>query len=149
MLSIAHTLISLPFGYIFQNPIAAFSAAFIMHFVCDHVLHWNIYPHKMRTYPFGLVALDILSGLIVAYIVTGTHFLTWPIIAAIAGGNAPDVLHGLWSFTPEKMQRTFPKFVIAYFKFHENIQRETDSVPRGLLWQIILSAIAITTIQLF
>jgi hypothetical protein len=149
MLSIAHTIISLPFGYVFQNPLVSFCVAFAVHLYCDHILHWNIYPHKMRKYPFVLVALDVFSGLIVAYIVTGSNFLTWPILAAITGGNTPDVLHGLWSFTPKKLQLKAPQVVHTWFNFHERIQRETDSVSRGLVWQIILSAIAIIIIQLF
>lgn len=149
MLSISHTIISLPLGIIFQNPIIAFVAAFYMHLVCDHLLHWNIYPHKMKRYPFEWVALDVIGGIFFSYLIMGQQFFSLSILAAIAGGNMPDVLHGIWSFLRPSQQQKFPLWVHTWFTFHERIQRETDSVPAGLVSQVTLSGIAIILIRLF
>ncbi|HSX24373.1 MAG TPA: hypothetical protein VLG69_00175 [Candidatus Andersenbacteria bacterium] len=143
MLSLAHTIISIPFGIIFQNPLLAFLSAFIMHFICDRFLHWNIYPHKMPTYPFIWIAFDVVLGLGLAYLIAGNTVFTISILAAILGGNMPDILHAFWSMLTIHQKKVFPRFITSYFNFHESIQRETDSIPRGLISQIVLGIIAI------
>lgn len=143
MLSLSHTIISLPFGLIFASPLAAFAGAFIMHLVSDMFLHWNIYPHHYKKYPFFLVGMDVLSGLVVSYLLLSNTFFTLPVLAAIAGGNAPDVLHAFWSFMGKKKQQMTPRFVQAAFKFHEDIQWETESPLVGGLSQILVGGIAI------
>lgn len=143
MLSIAHTIISVPFGIIFQNPIIAFCVAFIVHFLCDRLLHWNIYPHKMNTYPIVWIALDVVSGLGAAYLIAGDTAFSLPVLTAIAGGNMPDVFHALWSALSKTQQKHTPRAIQTFFAFHEAIQRETDSVSAGLISQVILGALAI------
>lgn len=107
------------------------------------MLHWNIYPHKMKSYPYTYVALDVVSGLGAAYLIAGNAAFSLSILAAIAGGNMPDILHAFWSMTKKHQKNRFPKFIQAYFSFHEAIQRETDSVPKGLLSQILVGGLAI------
>jgi len=114
-----------------------------MHVLCDHLLHWNIYPHKMRRYPFELVALDVVGGLGAAYLIAGNAIFTLPVLAAIAGGNMPDILHAFWGFLPERIQKKSPALIRAAFAFHIHVQRETDSIPKGLVSQIIVGGIAI------
>ncbi len=143
MLSLSHTIISLPFGLIFTNPLVIFVAAFVMHLVSDMFLHWNIYPQNYKRYPFFLVGLDVLSGLGITYLLLNNTLFTLPILAAIAGGNSPDVLHAFWSFMGKKRQKSTPRFVQAAFLFHEEIQRETESPLLGGLSQVLLGGIAI------
>ena len=143
MLSIAHTIISIPFGIFFKNPVLAFSVAFLMHLFCDHLLHWNIYPHKMAKYPFLLVALDVISGLGASYLIAGNAVFTVSVLAAIAGGNTPDILHALWGMLAKNQRKNAPKLIRTFFAFHVNIQRETDSIPKGLVSQIVLGGLAI------
>lgn len=144
MLSFSHTIISLPFGLAFTNPLIVFIGAFLMHLVSDMFLHWNIYPHHFKKYPFFLVGLDVASGLIASYIILNNSLFTIPILAAIAGGNAPDVLHAFWGFLGKTRQKHTPAFVQWIFRFHEIIQRETPSPLLGGLSQVIFCSIAIT-----
>lgn len=146
MLSAAHTLVSIPLGLAFQNPIFVFITAAIMHVGSDMILHWNIYPHKYKTYPFFLVGIDVLGGVAIAYAFLGDQLFTLPVLAAIAGGNAPDVAHALWSFMKKSTQKSAPKWVRAWFIFHEKVQWETESPITGLIPQIIATAIAISFI---
>lgn len=143
MLSLSHTIISLPFGLAFTNPLIIFLGAFLMHLVSDMFLHWNIYPHHFKRYPFFLVGLDVISGLIASYIILNNSLFTIPILTAIAGGNAPDVLHAFWSFLGKTRQKHAPAFVQWAFRFHEIIQRETESPLIGGLWQIVFCSAAI------
>ena len=144
MLSAAHTIISLPLGIYLNNPIIIFIFAFLLHFVADALLHWNIYPQDYPRFPYVLVALDILGGLILAYLIVGKSILTLPLLAAIAGGNMPDILHSLWLIAGgERHPEKWPRWVNASFAFHHKIQRETHNIVRGLISQIILALLAI------
>jgi len=147
MLSLSHTLISLPFAFYFQNPFLIFAAAFLFHFFCDTLLHWNIYPDNFKKYPVALVAADIIGGLILTYLFIGNQLFTIPILAAIAGGNAPDILQGLWGFTPKKVKDTYFSWAKPAFSWHHNLQLETDNFWQGIISQIVLIAISITIIK--
>ncbi|MBI3273953.1 MAG: hypothetical protein HYZ69_02310 [Candidatus Colwellbacteria bacterium] len=146
MLSFTHTLISLPFAVYLNNPVLIFLAAFVFHFFADTLLHWNIYPPQFKRYPFVLVAIEIGAGLIAAWLLTGEQFFTIPMWAAIIGGNLPDVIQGLWDFTPKKYQDKQLGWLKPVFVWHDKLQLETPSVAWGLLSQIILIAIAVALI---
>lgn len=140
MLSTTHTLISLPLGVYLANPLLAFTAAFLLHFLADMILHWNIYPDDYPRFPFGLVTLDVGGGLILAYLLLGTQTVTAPILAAILGGNLPDILHSLWFLARgDRQSRRWPRFVSKFFHFHHKIQRETRHLVPGLIPQLILA----------
>lgn len=149
MLSTFHTIISLPFGLALYNPFLIFACAFVAHLFSDTLLHWNIYPHHYKKYPFGLVALDVLGGIAVSYALLGNYVLSVSILAAIAGGNAPDVLHAFWSFLQEPTRKQAPTWVRKAFAFHERIQRETESAPLGLISQIIVGGLAAILVLLW
>jgi hypothetical protein len=106
-------------------------------------LHWNIYPHHYKCYPFLLVGIDVISGLVASYIILSNSVFTLPILAAIAGGNAPDIFHAFWSFMGVQRQKRSPRLVQTSFAFHEAIQRETANPLIGVLWQIVFCSIAI------
>ena len=97
----------------------------------------------MKSYPYIWVAFDVVSGLGAAYLIAGNTVFSLSILAAIAGGNMPDILHAFWSMTKERQKNRFPKYIHTYFNFHEAMQRETDSVPKGLVSQILLGGLAI------
>lgn len=143
MLSLAHTIISLPVGVYLQNPWLIFIAAFVLHLLMDTFKHWNIYPWQFKKYPYALVALDITAGLAAAWFLLNDQTLTLPILAAIAGGNAPDVLHGVWEFTAQKTKNSYFSRAKPFFIFHDRIQRETTHIGTGLIWQGIFMAVSI------
>jgi hypothetical protein len=143
MLSLSHTLISLPFAFYFKNPILIFTAAFVFHFFCDTLLHWNIYPDNFKKYPAALVAADIIGGLLITYFLIGNQLFTIPVLAAIAGGNAPDVMEGLWSFTPKKIKDNYFTWAKPFFSWHNKLQWETDNFWQGIISQAILISLAI------
>lgn len=117
-----------------------------MHLVSDMFLHWNIYPHHFKRYPFFLVGIDVVSGLLASYFILNNSLFTIPILAAIAGGNAPDIFHAFWSFMGKDRQKRSPKSIQAAFQFHERIQRETESPLVGGLWQIVFCSVAIVLV---
>ncbi len=141
MLSLAHTVLSLPFGIYIDNIFIIFAAAFVGHLLFDTVLHWNIYPDRFSRYPFELVALDVFAGLGLAYFITGDQFFETRTLVAIAGGNAPDVLHGLWEFMSKPTRKKYFSWAQPFFTFHDKLQLETKSVWRGLAWQVVGIAI--------
>lgn len=143
MLSAFHTIISLPFGLAFANPLVIFIGAFLMHLVSDMFLHWNIYPHHYKHYPFFLIGIDVLSGICISYIFLQQELFTLPVLAAVAGGNTPDILHAFWTLAGKQRQKHTPRFVQEVFRFHETIQRETESPLIGGLSQVIIGGIAI------
>jgi hypothetical protein len=147
MLSLAHTLISLPWGVYLDNPMLVFVIAAALHFAADMLPHWNIYPQNFSRFPYELIALDIVAGLGIAFVLLGNDLLTLPILVAIAGGNAPDIAQCLWLLAGgEKEPRRFPAWFNVPFLFHHRIQFELASPLKGLISQIIGAAIAIVLI---
>jgi hypothetical protein len=147
MLSLAHTIISLPFGFYLDKPLVIFILAAGLHFIADMLPHWNVYPQNFPRFPYGLVAFDVFGGLVFALVLTGADFFTLPVLAAIAGGNAPDVIHSLWMILGgEKNPRKFPRWTNRFFKFHERIQFELVSPARGLISQVVGMVIAVALI---
>lgn len=138
MLSTAHTIISLPFGLLWQNPWLVFVTAFIFHFFLDAIYHWNIFPHQYRKVSFFLLAgVDVVSGLIIAGLLLGNNVFNITVVAAIAGGNLPDVMQAAWEFLgrprSNKINFTF------LFDLHDKIQWETTTMWKGLIPQFLLA----------
>lgn len=147
MLSLAHTIVSLPFGIYLQNPVLIFTAAFLFHLLTDSLPHWNICPKRYPHFPYKLITLDVISGLGAAWLLLGDNIIAPSIVAAIAGGNAPDVLHSLWLLRSKtKPPPLWLAWAKPFFTFHHKIQRETNDVVRGLIFQIILIALTLTLI---
>ena len=143
MLSIAHTLISIPFGIYFDSPLLIFISAFLFHLFADTLLHWNIYPEKAGRWFYPLAMLDVASGLSVAWLLLGTSsFFTVPILLAIFAGNLPDILQAFWDMAGSRWQ-TRLSFLQPAFIFHDKLQYETSHVMRGLVSQGVLVALAI------
>lgn len=147
MLSAAHTLISLPFAVYLNNPFLIFLAAWILHLFADTLLHWNIFPYKFSRYPYALVALDIIVGVTVAWFLLPETFLTLSVWAAIAGGNGPDVLHGFWDMLDKKTKNQYFYWAKPWFRFHDNLQFETNHIGHGLVSQAVAIALAIYLIK--
>lgn len=148
MLSAAHTLLSLAFGMYIENPIIIFASAFTFHLFADTVLHWNIYPDRWGKLFYPLAIFDVTSGVALAWAIMGNQFFTWPILIAIAGGNMPDILHTFWEMIPRRTRRDYLKVLQPAFQLHDSLQLETKKPLRGLYWQIILVALAITIVYL-
>jgi hypothetical protein len=142
MLSLVHTIVSLPFGVYLQNPIIIFLSVFIFHFVLDSIFHWNIYPPHHAKFPILPVSLDITGGLILAWLIVGSDLVSLPIIVAIIGSNAPDVFQSLWYMLGEPKSKRFP-FATFLFEMHDQIQWETNHIIKGLIPQTALAILAI------
>lgn len=137
MLSLTHTLISLPFAFYFESPPAIFVGAFIFHLLADTLLHWNLYPEVFKRWFYPLAAVDVISGILVAWYLTGNAFFTLPILLAIFAGNLPDIMQGLWDLAGASIQKHL-SFAKPFFVFHDNLQLETKDPVRGLIWQVVL-----------
>lgn len=148
MLSFTHTLISLPFAYYFDSPLLIFIAAFVFHLVADTFLHWNLFPEQSKQFFYPLVAVEITLGLVIATLLVGRDIATLPVMAAIAGGNAPDIIHQLWFLLSVPQRRKYFSWAQPAFDFHDNLQHETAHVARGLVSQVIFIALAIAALRL-
>ncbi|MGH9857666.1 MAG: hypothetical protein ACRD4B_07470 [Acidobacteriota bacterium] len=146
MLSAAHTIISLPLIFIFDTPVLLFMAAFVLHLLMDSVLHWNIYSENFKRYPFIWVALDVVGGLAASLLLIDDHFFTLPVWIAIAGGNMPDILTGLWDMLPPAIQKRNFSWLQPWFRFHDRLQLETSNMLVGLLPQVVMVGAAIVLI---
>lgn len=145
MLSLTHTIISLPFAAYLQNPVIIFTAAFLFHLLTDSILHWNI-DSKKQPYPYKFVALDVLGGIVIAALISLNHLPIWSTMAAILGGNAPDIIQALWNILGSTKHSKYILWLKPFSIFHQRIQRETNNIPQGLASQIILIALALTLV---
>lgn len=149
MLSLTHSLVSLPFGLYLDHPLLILIVTFGFHLACDTLLHWNIYPRHFSSYPYFLIALDIGGGVVLAAALVGPHaLLSLPLLAALLGGNLPDVLQAAWEFTPVTRRKYWPSLLRTFFHFHDRIQRETTNVAAGLISQIALGGISVLLLLL-
>lgn len=146
MLSLSHTLISLPLGVYLTNPLQIFIAAFVLHILCDMVLHWNIYPHHYPTFPYKRVALDVVAGPVIAYFFLGSQLFTLPVVAAMAGGNMPDVLHSLYFILKQRQQQRLVRRLNPFFYWHDRLQVETNDPLTGLIPQALLVGLSLVLI---
>lgn len=138
MLSFTHTIVSLPFAYWFDSPLFVFAAAFVFHLVADTLLHWNLFPEQSKKFFYPLVALEIIGGVVAAMAVVGQDILTINVLAAIAGGNAPDVIHQLYFLLSPAQRKKYFTWAQPAFDFHNNIQSETPFFFKGMISQVIL-----------
>ncbi len=143
MLSVTHTLVSLPIGAAVQQPVLSFLLALLLHLFADTLLHWNIYLHRHRR-PYLWAAVDVAAALGIAWLLVPDRFLTAPMVAAIIGGNAPD----LWQNSVPIVQRVLPvpRWLgkeNPLLRFHSSIQDETDTWWKGVAWQVVLGAAAL------
>ncbi|MDP3685308.1 MAG: hypothetical protein Q8R32_00585, partial [bacterium] len=121
------------------------SLALLFHFFADTLLHWNIYTDRHR-WAYAWVAVDVLGALAVTYWLVPETFFSLPILAAILGGNLPDVWHGfieLWrTFKGRAGQHLMRKG--WFYRFHEGLQKETLNPAKGLLWQVAFIVLAMS-----
>jgi hypothetical protein len=127
-----------------ENPVVIFLLAVVLHFAADALPHWNIYPQNYSRFPYELVALDVIGGLLAAYAFVGNDIAAPPILAAIIGGNAPDVAHSLWFISGRR--RPLPGWLETFFVFHDRIQFELPRPADGLISQAILVSAAAAAI---
>ena len=143
MLSLAHTITSLPLAVYLDNPILIFFTAILLHLLMDSIYHWNVDPNDGGTYPYAAAFIDVTIGIIGAQYIIGESFFTWKVLAAIAGGNMPDILHSIWfqlgpNYRPNWLLKLKP-----VFDFHEKIQFETRQIIPGLIPQAVVILMAI------
>ncbi len=142
MLSTTHTLTSLPFAFLFDNPILIFISTIIWHFTADTIYHWNFDPADYASFPYLQVALDVSLGPAIALLLLGSQFFTWPILLAILGGNLPDIIHSLWHLSSERIKAKLT-WLKPFINFHNQIQWETKNVFLGLIPQSLCITIAL------
>ena len=138
MLAVTHIITSAAIGAQVSSTPFAFSLAFLFHLFLDTLLHWNIYIDKHR-WPYFWVVVDVLGGLLATYWLTSEQFFSTPMLAAVLGGNLPDITAGI----SDLLKRSKGGFL----RFHEGIQNETSSPWKGLRWQVALVALSVWTIS--
>lgn len=133
MLAVTHTLTSAAIGATVESAPVAFALAFLFHLFADTLLHWNIYLERYR-WPYVWVMIDVVAGLVIAYLLVPERFFTASVLAAMVGGNFPDVVAGLLELCQRRKG--------LFFRFHEGLQNETLSPGKGLVWQALLVMLA-------
>lgn len=158
MLAVTHAVTSVAIGTQVESAPFAFLLALLFHCFADTLLHWNIYLDVHR-WPYAWAALDVLAGVLLGFTLAPQEFLTAPVLAALAGGNLPDVWHGALSWYRKRHgPRRAPRLVYqgvpvsatfrlwqlasgfqeAFYRFHQRLQNETPSPVKGLAWQVVL-----------
>lgn len=137
MLAVTHTLTSIAIGTHVGLVPLSFALALLFHLFADTLLHWNIYIERHR-WPYVWVALDVVGGLLLAYWLVPDRFFQAPVLAAIIGGNLPDITSGLLTLFGKQ-----PSDVDPFHRLHEGLQHETLSPWKGLVWQVVLVVVAV------
>lgn len=147
MLSLAHTIMSLPLATHINNPLVIFISAIALHFLADMVFHWNLDPEKSGPISYIFIAADVLGGVVCAWLLLGPAFLNLNTWAGVAGANAPDVIHGIWFLMTPPQRAKWLGWANPFFRFHKTIQNETENIGLGLLPQIAAIATAVWLIH--
>lgn len=129
-----------------QRPWLAFGAAFLFHFLADTFLHWNIYTDRHR-WAYAWAAADVAGGLLLAYGLMPDRFFSAPVLAAMLGGNLPDIFNGVRDLRQKLRDVKPPVSKGWFFRFHEAVQLETLRPARGLAWQVVFAAVAVWILQ--
>jgi len=129
-----------------QSPLLAFAAAFGLHLFADTLLHWNIYVDRHR-WPYLWVVLDVIAALAFTYWIAPAKFLTVPVLAAILGGNLPDLWGGLWDLAQVLIKKNLYHSKGAFLRFHDRLQYETFSPWKGLWRQVTLVALSVLVLR--
>lgn len=138
MLAVTHTLTSAALGVSVANAPLAFGLAFLFHLFADTLLHWNIYVDRHR-WPYFWTAVDVVGGVAVAAVLLGRDILSLPVLAAIIGGNLPDIIAGVFDLAHWRHG--------PFLRFHDGLQLETANPWKGLVWQGALIVVAVALIR--
>lgn len=132
-----HMLTSAAIGAHVESVPFAFSLALLFHFFADTLLHWNIYTERHR-WPYVWVAADVIAALVLTYWLVPETFFTAPMLAAMIGGNLPDIWCGILDVLIRLLPRRAQTFHRLFIPFHEKLQNETLNPAKGLAWQVVL-----------
>lgn len=135
MLALTHTVTSAVIGTKIGNPVLCFVLGLALHYLEDSFLHWNFFPHKHK-YIKLWAFLDVLSGLVLSWLIFREIFFTIPVLAAVFGGLLPDVISfGAPTFGWNWLNPNWHK------NFHDTIQKETEIPWKGLISQALFLVI--------
>jgi hypothetical protein len=143
-----HSAVGLAASKYFHQPILAFIAGFIMHYVFDIIPHGDTRaPKKYHNVIYmtlaGLIDLSLVSATLIFIMLSQNRFLTWVELAAITGSVLPDALLFLqFIFSKNKYLKKLKNF---HHFIHSTISKkfELPFIP-GIILQIILFIIVIT-----
>lgn len=134
VLAVTHTITSAAAGTAVPSVPFAFGIALLLHLLLDTFLHWNFYRERCR--PIAVYgALDLAAGLALTFLILGERALAPPVLAAVLGGALPDIWT-MFHAAPSGRPRGF-------HRFHDRLQLETTSIPRGLMSQGVAIALAL------
>lgn len=129
-----HAVIGAVIGAATGNPLLAFTAGFISHFLVDIIPHGDreLYNnHKSKTKhrrAYAYVTVDAIVAIIVValMIASSHHTLSMPIALGIIGSVLPDLLIGLYEGFHIKSLTWFHRF---HFFFHNMASDKYGDVP--------------------
>jgi hypothetical protein len=142
-----HSAVGLAASKYFHQPILAFIAGFILHYVFDLIPHGDTevskkYHNAVYMTLAGLIDLAILSSSLIIIMLTQARIFTWTELAAICGSVLPDALLFFYFIKPQN------KVLLKLKKFHHYIHNLLVSklkiglIP-GMILQVIIFIIAL------
>lgn len=159
MILTTHAIVGAAAGRIFSNPLMAFAAGFISHFILDAIPHWayalkskarnkeeplkeNIVLNREFIGDLARIGLDFVLGVSAAiFIFRGEdRFIGAPanLLAGIAGGLLPDFMQFLYFKIRHEPLIFFQKLHIYVHK-----EKEFSALPYGIPSQIIVIIAAV------
>ena len=141
MLSTPHLLVGATVGSFTRNPLAAFAAGFVSHFIMDRVPHWDWKPTGWKMIALTFAEFFFGAGLLFFLTKNSSNpFLIW---AGAVGGVCPDALAAPYYLLHQEI-----KVLEPLRRFHNLTQTGNNKFPKiaGILTQILV--LIITTLFL-
>jgi len=121
-----HAAVGMLAGRLTGNPVLAFMAGFISHFLLDMIPHGDEYllhnyhaKHRVKTSIAYIVVDAVITMLMIGYMLTQGIFLRsfagFAGVMGAIGGLAPDLLVGIHELVPRKF-----KLLARYVAFHHH-----------------------------
>lgn len=147
MTASGHAVVGAAIATLIPNPLVSFPVAFLSHFVCDKIPHWDIMTNKNKTKTQILVqsTLDVLLG----FTLVGLIFIYF-----LQASNPVIILLGAFAAQlPDWLELPYFIFGKHYPVFYENYRLQSwvhdvwfDSrlkAPWGIVTQVVVVAIFI------
>lgn len=165
MILATHAVVGVAAAELFpSNPIAAFIAAFLSHFLLDAIPHWNykIKAHQEnpenplngkvvfgKTLVFDLIKVfvDLSAGVALSFLFfyNGTYQSETIVVLGVFGGVLPDALQFLYWILKIEPLKTLQRFNLW---IHHLTKLEVPMVL-GIFFQIVIAAIVVAAYKLF
>ena len=137
-----HSATGLLIGQYVKNPLLAFFAGFISHYLFDIIPHGDTqvpkqYQNLVYITLAGIIDLAVMISYLLIFMLFTNHFLFLSQIFAILGCLLPDCLQFIYYLYPH--QKKLQKIQNFHNFFHELISNKFEfSLLKGIIFQLLL-----------